>query len=124
MTGIDATYTLNSYFSARGDLDTSNYQSNDHKFSLTSLTITLMGHLLGSYYIDPYLGAGVGLYDKKIDDTSDSSTGLNGLAGIAVHFPAFNVGVEIKYILPDTRHMEAGFYTMGVNFTGGLHVDL
>lgn len=124
MTGIDATYTFNSYFSARGDLSASNYRTNDHKYSLNSLTITLMGHLLGSYYIDPYLGGGVGLYDKTIDNVSDSSTGLNGLAGIAVHFPAFNIGIEITYVLPDTRYPDTGFYAAGANFTGGLHIGL
>jgi hypothetical protein len=124
MAGIDATYRLNSYFSARGDLDASNYQSNDHKYSLTSLSVTLIGHLLGSSSVDPYLGAGIGLYDKRTDDVTDRSTGFNALAGIAVHFPTFNLGIEVKYVLPDTRHMDAGFYTMGGNMTGGLHVDL
>lgn len=124
MTGIDATYRTGPYFSIRGDLDNSSYQTSDHKYSLTSLAVTLVGHPLGNSKIDPYVGAGLGLYDKKIDDLTDSSTGLNALAGISIHFQTFNAGVEIKYVIPDTRHMETGFYTVGGNLTGGLHIDL
>ena len=67
MDGVDATYRLGPYFSARGDLDNSSYQASNHKYSLTSLAITLIGHLLGDYKVDPYLGGGLGLYDKQID---------------------------------------------------------
>lgn len=124
MTGIDATYLIGPYFSARGDLDNSSYQTSDHKYSLTSLAVTLIGHLMGASTIDPYVGAGVGYYDKKTDGVSDTSTGLNTLMGITAHFQALNVGVEIKYTIPDARHMETGFYSLGGNMTGGLHVDL
>jgi hypothetical protein len=124
MTGIDATYCFGPYFSARGDLDNSSYQTADHKYSLTSLAVTLIGHLLGDSKVDPYVGGGLGYYDKKTDGVSDTSTGLNALTGITVHFQTFNVGVEIKYLIPDTRHMETGFYSVGGQMTGGLHVDL
>jgi hypothetical protein len=124
MVGVNATYVLNSYFSARGDVDSSNYQANDHKYSLTSLTLTLIGHLLGNSAVDPYLGAGMGMYDKKTDDLSDTSTGLNALAGIAMHFPTIDLGIEVKYVIPDTRDMKTGFYSAGCNLTGGLHVRL
>ena len=124
MTGVDATYRIGPYFSARGDLDNSNYQSFDHKYSLTSLSITLIGHLLGDSNFDPYVGGGLGFYDKSTDGVTDSSTGLNALAGIIAHFQTFNAGLELKYVIPDTRHMETGFYTFGGNMTGGLHVEL
>jgi len=124
MAGIDATYRMGPYFSARGDLDNSNYQAADHKYSLTSVSITLIGHLLGASNIDPYIGLGVGYYDKITDGASDKSTGLNSVAGIAVHFQTFNAAVEIKYVIPDTRHMDTGFYSAGGQMTGGLHVDL
>ncbi|MFH1709730.1 MAG: outer membrane beta-barrel protein [bacterium] len=124
MTGIDATYRIGPYLSIRGDLDNSSYQAAAHKYSMTSLAVTLIGHLLGASMVDPYLGGGVGLYEKNTDGTVDSSTGLNALAGIAIRFQTFNVGVEAKYVLPDTRHMETGFYTIGGNMTGGLHIDL
>jgi hypothetical protein len=124
MTGVDATYRTGPYLSIRGDLDNSSYQTADHKYSLTSLAVTLIGHLLGESKIDPYVGGGLGFYEKTTDGLIDSSTGLNALAGIAVHFQTLNVGLEIKYVLPDTRHMETGFYTIGGNLTGGLHIDL
>jgi hypothetical protein len=124
MTGVDATYRVGPYFSARGDLDNSSYQTADHKYSLTSLTLTLIGHLMGASNIDPYLGAGIGHYDKKIDGETNLSTGLNYLAGIAAHFQTFNAGIEIKYVIPDTRYMDTGFYTAGANMTGGMHIDL
>lgn len=123
MTGIDANYRISSYFSARASVDNANYQTSEHQYSLTSLSITLIGHLLGAASIDPYVGAGIGYYDKTIDGSSDSSTGLNTLAGIAAHFPTFNAGLEIKYIIPDTRHMETGFYSIGGQMTGGIHVS-
>jgi len=123
MTGIDANYKIGSYFSARASVDNANYSTADHQYSLTSLTITLIGHILGASSIDPYLGAGVGLFDKKIDGVSDSSTGLNALAGIAAHFPTFNAGLEIKYTIPDTGHMDTGFYSIGGQMTGGLRVS-
>jgi phage tail protein X len=66
----------------------------------------------------------LGYYYNKTDGVSDTSTGLNALTGIAVHFQTFNAGVEIKYVIPDTRHMETGFYSAGGQMTGGLHVDL
>lgn len=124
MTGIDANYRLNTYFSARGSIDNANYQTNEHQYSLTSLTVTLIGHLLGESSIDPYVGAGVGYYDKKIDGNSDSSTGLNALAGISAKFTTFSVGLEVKYIIPDTKHMETGFYSVGGQLTGGLHISM
>jgi len=124
MTGIDATYKVGSYFSARGDLDNSSYQAADHKYSLTSLAVTLIGHLMGESNIDPYIGGGIGYFDKKTDGVSDTSTGLNALAGVAAHFQSLNVGVELKYTIPDTRHMETGFYSFGGNMTSGIHVDL
>jgi hypothetical protein len=124
MTGIDATYKIGPYFSARGDLDNSSYQAADHKYSLTSLAVTLIGHLLGDSNFDPYVGAGLGYYDKKIDGVTDASTGLNALAGISAHFQTFTAGLELKYVIPDTRHMETGFYSFGGTMTGGLHVDI
>ena len=124
MTGVDATYRVGPYFSARGDVDNSSYQTADHKYSLTSLTLTLIGHPMGASSIDPFLGAGLGNYDKQIDGLTDSSTGLNFLAGIAAHFQTFNAGIEIKYVIPDTRDMATGFYTVGANMTGGMHIEL
>lgn len=124
MTGIDATYRIGPYFSARGDLDNSSYQTADHKYSVTSLAVTLLGHIMGDSNIDPYIGGGLGFYDKKIDGVANSSTGLNAVTGIAVHFQTFNAGIEIKYVILDTRYMETGFYSVGGNMTGGLHVDL
>jgi hypothetical protein len=124
MTGVDATYRIGPYFSARGDLDNSSYQTADHKYSLTSLSLTLIGHLNGDSIVDPYVGGGLGYYDKTTDGVSDKSTGLNALVGIAAHFQTFNAGVEIKYVIPDTRHMDTGFYSAGGQMTGGLHVDL
>jgi hypothetical protein len=124
MTGVDATYKMGPYFSAKGSLDNSSYQAAEHKYSLTSVSITLIGHLLGASSIDPYIGQGIGYYDKKTDSVSDTSTGLNSVAGIAVHYQTFNAGIEIKYVIPDTRHMESGFYSAGGQMTGGLHVDL
>ncbi len=124
MVGIDATYRMDPYFSARGDLDNSSYQSADHKYSLTSMAVTLIGHLLGDSNFDPYVGAGLGYYDKKIDGIADSSTGLNSLAGIAVHFKTFSAGIEVQYVIPDTRYMETGFYSFGGNMTGGLHIEM
>ena len=123
MTGLDATYSMNSYFSARGSVDNANYTTTDHKYSITSLTITLIGHLLGEATIDPYLGAGLGYYEKKIDMETLSSTGLNAVAGISMKFQTFNIGLEIKYTIPDTKQMETGFYSVGANLTGGLHIS-
>lgn len=124
MTGIDADYRIGSYFSARGSVDNANYQTSEHQYSLTALTLTLIYHTLGASSIDPYLGAGAGLYDKKTDGVSDSTTGLNVLAGVSAKFQTFNVGFEVKYIIPDTRHMDTGFYSFGGQMTGGLHVSL
>jgi len=124
MTGVDANYRIGPYFSARGSVDNSNYQTSDHRYTLTSITITLIGHLLGRSSIDPYAGAGIGFYEKRIDDSTLTSTGLNAVAGISANFQTFNAGVEIKYTVPDTKHMETGFYSVGGQMTGGLHVDL
>jgi opacity protein-like surface antigen len=124
MAGIDATYRLSPYFSARSDLNSSNYQSADHKYSLTSLAVTLIGHLLGDSRFDPYIGAGVGYYDKETDGLSDPSTGFNSIAGIMFHFKTFSAGIEVQYVIPDTRHMETGFYSFGGNMTGGLHIEM
>jgi hypothetical protein len=41
-----------------------------------------------------------------------------------VHLLVFDLGAEIKYVIPDTRDMKTGFYSAGANFTGGLHVSL
>jgi len=123
MMGVDANYRIGSYFSARGSIDNSNYSTSDHQYSLTTYTVTLIGHILGDSNIDPYLGAGLGLYDKKTDGISNSTTGYNALAGLAFRFPAFNAGLEIKYTIPDSRHMDTGYYSIGGQMTGGLHVS-
>lgn len=124
MAGIDANYRLSSYFSARASVDNANYSANNHGYSITAVTVTLLGHLMGDSTLDPYVGAGAGLFDKKIDGISNSTTGLNAVAGIAAHFPTFNAGFEVKYTIPDTRYMDTGFYSVGGQMTGGLHVSL
>jgi len=124
MTGIDANYRVGPYFSLRGSVDNASYATNDHKYSVTSITLTAIEHLMGDSPIDPYIGAGAGLYDKTIDGDPNSTTGLNALAGIAARFQTFNVGFELKYTIPDTRYMETGYYSVGGQMTGGLHVSL
>jgi opacity protein-like surface antigen len=124
MVGVDANYKIGPYFSARGSVDNSNYVANTINYSLTSVTVTLIGHLLGSSPIDPYAGAGIGFYDKKTNGVSRDTTGLNALAGISMNFQTFTAGIEIKYTLPDTRYMNSGFYSIGGQMTGGMHLSL
>ena len=123
-TGIDATYRIDNYVSARGSVDNASYSANNIHYSLTSLTIDLIYHALGKNTLDPYIGAGVGYYEQKADLETTSSTGLNALAGILFHFQSFNAGIEVKYVVPDTHHMETGFYSVGGQLTGGLHITL
>jgi len=124
MAGVDATYRHSDYVSLRGSVDNSNYQATEHKYSVTWLTLDLIYHTMGRNVIDPYIGAGGGLVDKKVDsDPSLTTTSLNALAGISMNFQSLVVGFEVKYIIPDTRYMETGFYSAGGNLTGGLHVS-
>jgi hypothetical protein len=124
MVGVDATYRLNNYFSARGSVDNANYRTTEHQYSLTSYTLDMLLHLMGAAQIDPYVGLGGGLNEKQIDGFPNSTTLMNALAGVTIHFPTFNAGVEIKYTIPDTRYMDTGFYSAGGNMTGGMHLSL
>jgi len=127
MTGIDASYRMNDRFSAKGSADTSNYTTDTAKFEVTMLSLDLIYHALGASAIDPYFGAGAGLTDTKTDDGTTRSdittTSYNAVAGISANLQSLNVGVEIKYIIPDSRHMETGFYSVGGNLAGGMHIS-
>jgi hypothetical protein len=61
---------------------------------------------------------------KKIDTVETNLSGYNAVAGITMNAPSMNVGVEIKYTIPDGNHMETGFYSVGGNLTSGVHISL
>jgi hypothetical protein len=124
MTGVDATYRLDDHFSARGSVDNSNYAANGIAYSVTSLSLTLIEHLLGASVFDPYLGAGMTISQKKVDAVENNMTGYNAVAGVALNSSSVNVGVEIKYTIPDSGHMETGYYSVGGNLTSAVHISL
>lgn len=124
MTGVDVSYKLNDHFSARGSLDNSNYTANGSAYSITMLSLTLIDHLLGSSAFDPYVGAGLNMSQGKVDTIETNMTGYNAVAGLSYKTSGVTVGVEIKYIVPDSRYMETGYYLVGGNLTSAVHISL
>jgi opacity protein-like surface antigen len=124
MTGVHAIYRLNDYFSVKGSADTSNYSTPTNKYTDSELSLDLLAHLMGYSNIDPYLGAGFDVAQYTVDTTTRGRTGLNALAGLAVTISGLQAGLEVKYTIPDTQDMKTGYYSVGGQITGSIHMDL
>lgn len=124
MLGVDADYKIGGYFTARLSIDNSNYSIAGTQYSMTPVTLSLIGHPYPDAAISPYIGGGVGYYDKKINGMSDSTTGIHALAGISMNFQTFIAGIEIKYTIPDLEDGSINYTSTTATMTGGLFVQL
>ena len=123
MMGIDANYRMGGYFSAQLSVENANYVAGGKQYSLTPITLSVIGHPYPNAPFNPYIGGGIGYYDKTVDGASASTTGLHAMTGIALNLKTVNAGFEIKYTIPDTRDMSVGYSSVSGNMTGGMYME-
>ena len=123
MVGIDANYRIGGYFSAQLSIENANYVAGGKQYSLTPITLSLIAYPYPGAQLSPYVGGGIGYYDKKIDGVSDSTTGIHAMTGISVALQTFNAGFEMKYTIPDTKDMSVSYTSVSGNMTGGLYME-
>ncbi|MFC1559949.1 hypothetical protein ACFLZ2_00395 [Candidatus Margulisiibacteriota bacterium] len=124
MLGIDADYNLGPHFLAQLAVENANYTAGGSQYSLTPITLTLMGYPAPGAPLEPYIGGGIGYYDKKIDGVSASTTGIHAVAGIALNMLTFIAGFEIKYTIPDIKDGSINYTSVSANMTGGMYMKL
>jgi hypothetical protein len=124
MVGVDADYMIGPYFLAQLSIENANYTAGGSQYSLTPITLSLIGYPSPGATLEPYIGGGVGYYDRKIDGVSDSTTGIHAMMGIALNFQALTAGIEVRYTMPDTRDGSINYTSISANMTGGLYMKL
>jgi len=123
MMGVDAMYKMGGYFSAQFSVENANYIAAGKQYSLTPITVSLIAHPYPNAQLNPYVGGGVGYYDKRVDGASDSTTGVHVMTGINILLQNVNAGFEIKYTVPDTRNMNVGYSSVTGSMVGGMYME-
>ncbi len=124
--GVTADYRFSNFFSAAGNAEYAQY-NNDDSEDVTYMPVTVDGklHALGDSSIDPYLGAGLGLFLKTVGDENETTFGFEFLGGISYHMESgFGFSAEAKYAIPDVSNPDEGGLTLGGGIEGSLEMDL
>ncbi len=124
--GMTADYRFSNFLSAAGNVEYAVYD-NDGGDDVKYMPVTVDGklHALGDSSIDPYLGAGFGLFLKTVGDENETTFGFEFLGGISYHMEnGFGFSGEAKYAIPDVSNPDDGGLTIGGGIEGSLEMDL
>lgn len=96
------------------------YSAGGHNYSLMPVTADLIYHVLPISPVDPYLGAGLGYYQKTTDGAAKSSVGGQLRAGVDFNLLVADARLEARYMIPDFGDTSKSSFSWGGGIGGSF----
>lgn len=124
MYGFGFDYAVNPIITVRGAAEYTSYSVGGVSYSLMPITLSVLAHLIPYSQIDPYLGAGIGLYSKTVGAEESRTLGAQAVAGIKFYMGNFTAAFEANYMIPDWNKSGKGDFNYGGWASGFTYVTV
>jgi hypothetical protein len=120
MYGLGADVNFDEHLTLAAAAEYAAYSANGHNYTLMPITLDLIYRLLPGFPIDPFLGAGLGIYNKGTDGVSKSSLGGQLRAGVQANLGLFGASADVRYVVPDFSDTSRSGVSYGLQVGGAL----
>ena len=124
MYGFGFDYAVNPVVTVRGAAEYTSYTAKGVNYSLMPITLNVIAHFIPYGQIDPYLGAGVGLYSKTVGPDESRTLGAQAVGGIKFYMGNFAAAFEANYMIPDWNKSGKGDFNCGGWASGFTYITV